>query len=45
MVRLIVALAVGAILAVGATYLTTSVLAGVANGSPANRSLYNYGTR
>jgi len=45
MVRLLIALAVGAILALGATYITSSVLAGVANGNPANQSLYNYGSR
>ena len=45
MVRLLIALAVGVILAIGATAVTTQVLGGVANGSPVNKTLYNYGTR
>ena len=45
MVRLLVALAVGLVLAVGATAITSEVLSGVANGSPTNKTLYNYGNR
>ena len=45
MVRLVIALAVGLVLAVGATAITSQVLSGVANGSPTNKTLYNYGTR
>lgn len=45
MVRLLVALAIGLVLAVGATAFTTEVLSGIANGTPANKTLYNYGNR
>ena len=45
MVRLLVAMAIGLILAVGATAITAEVLTGVANGTPTNKALYNYGTR
>ena len=45
MVRLLIAIAVGVVLAVGATFLVSSALAGVANGTPSNASLYQYGTR
>ncbi len=45
MVRLIVALVVGAVLAVGATIITIAVLDGVANGTPTHQTLYNYGSR
>jgi len=45
MVRLLIALAVGLILAVGASAVTTQVLSGVANGTPTNKTLYNYGSR
>lgn len=45
MVRLLVAMLVGAVLALGATFITSSVLIGVANGQPVNSTLYNYGTR
>ena len=45
MVRVLVAMFVGAVLALGATFITSSVLVGVANGHPVNASLYNYGTR
>lgn len=45
MVRLLVAVVVGAILAVGATAITSEVLLTVANGHPVNSTLYVYGTR
>ena len=45
MARLLIAIAVGVVLAIGAAALATSALAGVANGTPSNASLYQYGTR
>ena len=45
MVRLLLAMAVGLILAVGATAVTSVVVKGVAKGSPTHGTLYNYGTR
>ncbi len=45
MVRLLIVIAVGVILGVGATFMVGSALAGVANGTPSNASLYQYGTR
>lgn len=45
MVRLLIAIVVGVVVAVGATFLVTNALAGVANGTPSNASLYQYGTR
>ena len=47
MVRLIIAVVVGAVIAVGGAVLVTNVLSTQANGTltPASSSLYNYGTR
>jgi hypothetical protein len=45
MVRLLIVIAVGVVLGVGATFLVSSALAGVANGTPSNASLYQYETR
>ena len=47
MVRLIIAVVLGAAIAVGGTALVTNVLSSQANGTPvpASSSLYNYGTR
>jgi hypothetical protein len=45
MVRLLIAVAVGIGLALGATVLGTRALAGVANGTPSSASLYQYGNR
>lgn len=45
MVRVIVAMLVGAVLAIGGTVITNEVLTGVSNGKPTNQNLYNYGTR
>ena len=45
MVRLLIAIVVGVVVAVGATVLVTNALAGAANGTPSNASLYQYGTR
>lgn len=42
---LLVAVVVGAVLAVGAGFGTGAVLSGVSNGKPANTQLYNYGQR
>ena len=46
-VRLIIAVAVGAVIALGGTVLVTNVLSGQVDGTPtpASSSLYNYGTR
>jgi len=46
-VRLIIAVVVGAVIAVGGAVLVTNVLSTQANGTPtpASSSLYNYGTR
>jgi hypothetical protein len=43
--RLILAIVVGAIVAVGATVAVSSVLSSAANGSPSNSSIYQYGSR
>jgi hypothetical protein len=45
MVRFLVAVAIGIVVAVGATAITSVVVQGVANGAPVNKTLYNYGTR
>jgi len=45
MTRLLIAVIVGVVLAVGAAFLVTSALAGATNGTPTNASLYQYGTR
>ncbi len=45
MVRFLVAIVVGAVLAGGAAITTRNVLAGIANGQPVTKTLYNYGTR
>jgi hypothetical protein len=45
MVRLLIVIAVGVLLGVGATFVVSSALTGVANGTPTNASLYQYGTR
>jgi hypothetical protein len=45
MARLVVVIIAGVMLAVGATFLLTGALAGVANGTPSNGSLYQYGNR
>jgi hypothetical protein len=42
---LLIAVAIGAILAVGAGFGTGALVSGVANGKPANAQLYNYGQR
>jgi hypothetical protein len=45
MIRLLIAIVVGLVLAVGATMVTVNALSGVANGSPTNGTLYQYGDR
>jgi len=45
MARLLIAIAVGVVLAVGAAVLVSNALVGVADGTPSNASLYQYGTR
>jgi hypothetical protein len=42
--RLLVAVVIGALLAVGGSLLTATYLAGNTNSTPANAPLYNYGT-
>ena len=45
MARLLIAIVVGVVLAVGFTLAGTRVLTGVANGSPTSGTLYQYGNR
>jgi|HubBroStandDraft_5_1064220.scaffolds.fasta_scaffold231022_2 hypothetical protein len=45
MIRLIIAIAVGAVLAVGGVIILVGVAGNAANGSPSNSSIYQYGTR
>jgi len=42
---LLLAVAIGAVLAIGAGLGTGAILSGVANGKPVNAQLYNYGQR
>jgi hypothetical protein len=44
-VRLLIAIVVGVVLAVGATVLATNALASLANGTSSKATLYQYGTR
>jgi hypothetical protein len=43
--RLIVAVLVGLIIATGATVVTVNLLSDSANGAPSNATLYQYGSR
>lgn len=45
MARLLIVIAVGVVLAVGAAVLVSNALAGVADGTATNASIYQYGTR
>ena len=45
MIHLIIAVALGIALAVGGAFAASSALTGVANGTPTNASLYQYGNR
>jgi hypothetical protein len=42
---LLISIAIGAVLAVGAGLGTGAIVVGVANGQPANTTIYNYGQR
>jgi hypothetical protein len=44
MVRLIIAIATGIVLAVGGVFLAESLLSSQANGTPTSQSIYNYGS-
>jgi hypothetical protein len=43
--RLIIAIVVGVVIAIGAVALTENMLNSAANGTPSHSSLYNYGAR
>ncbi len=43
--RLIIAIVVGIVIAVGAVAVAENVLSSASNGSPTNASLYQYGSR
>jgi hypothetical protein len=43
--RLIIAIAIGAAIAIGGTVLVVNVLTSHGNGTPSNSSTYNYGSR
>jgi len=45
MMRLIVAVIVGLVIAVGAVAVIENVLSSAANGTPSNSSIYQYGNR
>jgi hypothetical protein len=45
MIRLIIAIVMGIVVAVGATVLVENALSSAANGTPSNSSLYQYGSR
>ena len=45
MARLLIVVVLGIVLGVGAAFLVGHALTGVANGTPSNASLYQYGTR
>jgi hypothetical protein len=45
MIRLIIAIAVGLVVAVGGVVIMTNALSSTANGTPSNSSLYQYGSR
>ena len=45
MVHLIIAVAFGIVLAVGAAFVASGALTGVSDGSPTKASLYQYGNR
>jgi hypothetical protein len=45
MIHLIIAVALGIALAVGGAFAASGALTGVANGSPTDASLYQYGNR
>jgi hypothetical protein len=45
MIHLVIAVALGIVLAVGGAFAASGALIGVADGSPSNASLYQYGNR
>jgi hypothetical protein len=45
MARLLIAVAVGVLLGVGAAAIATNALSGLSNGTPSNATLYVYGNR
>ncbi len=45
MSRLIIAIVVGIVIAVGAVAVVENVLNSASNGTPSNASIYQYGTR
>ena len=45
MLRLIIAIAIGAVIAIGGTVLVVNMLTSHGNGTPSNSSTYNYGSR
>jgi len=45
MIRLIIAIAIGAVIAVGGVFVVENVLSSAANGTASNASLYQYGPR
>jgi hypothetical protein len=45
MIRLVIAIAVGVIIAVGGVVILDNALSSAANGSPSGNSLYQYGSR
>ena len=45
MLRLIIAIVIGAAIAIGGTVLAVNVLTSHGNGTPSNSSTYNYGSR
>lgn len=45
MSRLIIAIVVGVVIAIGAVALTENLLNSAANGTPSQASLYQYGSR
>jgi hypothetical protein len=45
MIRLIIAIAIGAVIAVGGVFVVENALNSAANGTASNASLYQYGSR
>ena len=45
MIRLIIAIAIGAVIAVGGVFVVENVLNTASNGTPTSQSIYNYGQR
>jgi hypothetical protein len=45
MIRLIIAIAIGAVIAVGGVFILENALNSAATGTPSNASLYEYGSR